>query len=104
MTCGCLVTDSSLENDFYVESCRDYANSVFEKALKKSEITAEEELKYKSYMITQLGLLYGKKNLVMQIHIGALRDNSKVLLAKRGKNVGNDSLADFNFAPQLSAL
>lgn len=104
ITCGCLVTDSSLENDFYVESCRDCANEVFKKALKKSEISAEEELKYKSYMLTQLGLLYGKKNLVMQIHIGALRDNSKVLLARRGKNVGNDSLADFNFAPQLSAL
>ena len=40
----------------------------------------------------------------MQLHIGALRDNNSVLLNQVGKNIGEDSLNDFNFAPQLSAV
>ena len=40
----------------------------------------------------------------MQIHIGALRDNNLAMLQAAGKNIGEDSLADFNFASQLGAV
>lgn len=40
----------------------------------------------------------------MQLHVGAIRDNNKALLAKAGVNVGNDSLADFNYIAQIGGL
>jgi glucuronate isomerase len=40
----------------------------------------------------------------MQIHIGALRDNHAAMLAAAGKNIGEDSLNDFNYMPQLAAV
>ena len=40
----------------------------------------------------------------MQLHIGALRDNNSAMLQLAGKNIGEDSLADFNFAAQLGAV
>lgn len=40
----------------------------------------------------------------MQIHIGALRDNNSAMLANAGKNIGEDSLHDFNYASQLGAV
>ena len=40
----------------------------------------------------------------MQIHIGALRDNHSAMLTDCGKNIGEDSLNDFNYMPQLSAV
>jgi len=52
----------------------------------------------------ELGKLYAKKGFVMQIHIGALRDQNAAMLEAAGKNIGEDSLNDFNFAPQLGAV
>ena len=40
----------------------------------------------------------------MQIHIGALRDNNSAMFQKAGKNIGEDSLNDFNYASQLGAV
>ena len=40
----------------------------------------------------------------MQLHIGALRNNSSRMFEKLVADTGFDSLNDFNYAPQLSAL
>lgn len=103
-SCGAVVSDHSLESDFYVPAEYDEANSVFKKALNCEKLSNEEIAKYKGYVLTELGKIYAKKHIVMQIHIGALRDNNYGMLKKVGKNAGEDSLADFNFAFQLSAV
>lgn len=40
----------------------------------------------------------------MQLHIGALRDNSTRILKNVGANSGIDSMNDFNYAKDLSNL
>ena len=40
----------------------------------------------------------------MQLHIGALRNNSKRMYEKLGADHGFDSMDDFNYAPQISKL
>ena len=64
----------------------------------------DEIAQYKGRVLTELGKLYAQKGFVMQIHIGALRDNNFAMLSAAGKNIGEDSLNDFNFAPQLGAV
>ena len=101
---GCVVSDHSLEGDFYLPSNYEDVNYIFEKAWIGKKLSREELAKYKGWVLIELGKIYAKKGLVMQIHIGALRDNNAVMLRYAGKNIGEDSLNDFNYASQLSAV
>ena len=101
---GSLVSDHSLEGDFYLPSTYEDVNYIFEKAWIGKKLRPDEIAKYKGWVLIELGKLYAKKGFVMQIHIGALRDNNAGMLNYAGKNIGEDSLNDFNFAPQLAAV
>lgn len=103
-SCGSLVSDHSLESNFYLPSSYDDVNYIFEKAWIGKKLSSEEIAKYKGYVFVELGKMYAQKGFVMQIHIGALRDNNLAMLQAAGKNIGEDSLADFNFASQLGAV
>ncbi len=101
---GSLVSDHSLENDFYMPASYDDVNYIFEKAWVGKKLSHDEIAKYKDWVLVELGKLYAQKGFVMQIHIGALRDQNAAMLELAGKNIGEDSLQDFNFAPQIGAV
>jgi len=101
---GSVVSDMSLEGDFFIPSTYEEADAVFQKALKGKVLSQEEIVTYQSYLLIQLGVIYKERGFVMQLHVGAIRDNNKVLLSKAGVNVGNDSLADFNYIAQVGGL
>ena len=102
--CGSVVSDHSLETDFYMPATKDDVNYIFEKAWIGKKLSHDELAQYKGYVLQELGKLYAEKGFVMQIHIGALRDNNSAMLASAGKNIGEDSLHDFNYASQLGAV
>lgn len=101
---GAVVSDHSLEGDFYMPVRKDDVEYIFEKAWIGKKLNHDELAQYKGYMMIELGKLYAQKGFVMQIHIGALRDQNGAMLAAAGKNIGEDSLNDFNYAPQLGAV
>ena len=101
---GCVVSDHSLEGDFYLPADYDDINYIFEKAWIGKKLRPDEIAKYKGWVLIELGKIYARKGIVMQIHIGALRDNNAKMLQVAGKNIGEDSLNDFNYASQLSAV
>lgn len=103
-SCGSVVSDHSLETDFYMPTTKDDVNYIFEKAWIGKKLSHDELAQYKGYVLQELGKLYAEKGFVMQIHIGALRDQNGAMLAAAGKNIGEDSLHDFNFAPQIGAV
>ena len=102
--CGALVSDHSLESDFYVPSNYEDVNYIFEKAWIGKKLKPEDIAKYKGWVLIELGKMYAQKGFVMQLHIGAIRDNNSEMLAKVGKNIGEDSLNDFNYIEQLGAV
>ena len=102
--CGSVVSDHSLETDFYMPATKDDVNYIFEKAWIGKKLSHHELAQYKGYVLIELGKLYAEKGFVMQIHIGALRDQNSAIFEKVGKNVGEDSLHDFNYAGQLGAV
>ena len=59
---------------------------------------------YKGFLLTNLGRLYHKHNIAMQLHIKALRNNSKRMIRALGADTGFDSMNDFAFAPMLGAF
>lgn len=101
---GCRVSDHSLEGNFYQKTTREEANAIFTSRLTGAEITEEDAGKFKGYILTKLGQFYHHHNLVMQLHIGAIRNNAKRFYKRLGVDMGFDSLNDFNYAPQLAGL
>lgn len=101
---GCKVSDHSLESTFFVDTTHDEVNELFKKKLSGAALDEIEAGKFRGYMLTELGRQYYKNGIVMQLHIGAIRNNSTRFHKLIGVDAGFDSLNDFNYAPQLSAL
>ena len=101
---GCRVTDHSLESDFFLPASYEEADHIYQKRMRGETLSLEETTKYRGFILTELGREYSRNNLVMQFHIGAIRNNSLRMFQHLGADTGFDSLNDFNYAPQLSAL
>lgn len=112
---GCRVTDHSLETDFYRATTKEEVNKIFKNRLAEklrgskesgfqSDIALDEAAAFRGYVLTQLGKMYADRELAMQLHIGAIRNNSTRMFKLLGADTGLDSINDFNYAPQLSAL
>lgn len=101
---GCRVSDHSLEKDFYHFTTLDEVELIYKKRLDGNTLTSDECAKYQGYLLTILGQEYAKQQIVMQLHIGAIRNNSSRMFQKLFADCGVDSINDFNYAPQLSAL
>lgn len=102
--CGCCVTDHSLENSFYRDVSVDQVDEIFKKRMEGNRLTEEECAKYHGYLLVKLGKAYARKKLVMQIHIGAIRNNAGRFYEALGADCGVDSLNDFHYASELSHL
>ncbi len=59
---------------------------------------------YKSVLQRFFGKGYAKRGWVMQLHIGALRNNSKRMYRQLGADIGFDSIDDSIFAAKLSSF
>lgn len=101
---GCRVSDHSLENSFYLPASEEEVTGIYRKRLAGDVLSESECAKYHGFLLTGLGRAYAKRGLVMQLHIGALRNNSTRLFKGLGPDVGVDGMGDFCYAPQLSAL
>ena len=94
LSAGCVVSDHSLEGCFYVPCTAAEANDVFEKRMNGGVLTEKELGMYKGFLLTNLGRLYHKHNIAMQLHIKALRNNSKRMFRALGADTGFDSIGD----------
>ena len=101
---GCAFSDHALLDVPYAESSLEEQDAIFQKALEGQGLTTEEVEKYKTGVLLFLGEQYAKRDWAMQLHIGALRNNSKRMFSKLGPDTGYDSVADGCIASNLSAL
>jgi glucuronate isomerase len=101
---GCRVSDHSLENTFYVPTTYEEVNDLFMERINGKQLSQEDAGKFHGYMYVALAKEYAKRDIVMQLHIGAIRNNSERCFRKLGPDTGFDALNDFNYAPQLAAL
>lgn len=101
---GCRVSDHSLENTFFVPATYEEVNEIFMDRINGKKVSEEAAGKYHGYMYTELAKAYARHDIVMQLHIGAIRNNSERFFKKLGPDTGFDALNDFNYAPQLAGL
>lgn len=101
---GCRASDHDFSYLPYEDVTHEEADGIFKKALRGEAIAAKEADQYKTALMVFLGSEYKRKNWVMELHIGALRNNSSRSLAKLGINTGFDSIHDSDMAVKLSRL
>lgn len=99
---GCFISDHSIEDNFSVSASEKEVNTIFQNKLSGKKLTPSECSMYRGFLLKELGYKYSKYNITMQLHIGALRDNSTRILKNVGSNSGIDSMNDFNYAKSLS--
>ncbi len=98
---GCRLSDHALET---VPFEMGDAQAVFGKAVNGDVTTAVEHDVFKTAMLQMLGREYSKRGWVMQLHIGALRNNNTPMFQKLGPDTGFDSMGDVSIAAPLSRL
>ncbi|MFR0777997.1 MAG: glucuronate isomerase [Zhenhengia sp.] len=102
--CGCRLSDHSLSRVPYrhTEECE--AAFILEKALRGEPLISEEVEGYKTYLMIFLAKAYESHGWAMQLHLGAMRNNSQKMLKKIGPDTGFDSIRDGEIADKLSSL
>lgn len=99
---GCLVSDHGLDTVVYNEGTEEELSAIFIKGLNKENISLEELNTYKGELLVWLGKEYNRLGWVMQIHTGAIRNNSQRMFKKLGADTGFDSIGDTNYAEALA--
>ncbi|MDO5330433.1 MAG: glucuronate isomerase [Bacillota bacterium] len=101
---GCVASDHALDVVHYAPATYEEADAVYRKGLAGEKISFEEEDIYKGYLMMHLGRAYHSHGMVMELHIGALRNNSKRMFGILGADTGFDATEDREIAEKLSAL
>lgn len=94
---GCCVSDHALEYVMYYPSSKEEIEAIFAKRVLGESISKEDELKFKTAFMTELGKEYHRRNWVMQLHFGCKRDNNVLRYKELGADTGYDCIN--NYAP-----
>lgn len=101
---GCVISDHSLENYEFIELDEETLSMVFERILNGKKSTLTETNGLKTYLMQKLSILYKAKGWIVQLHVGAIRNNNTELLSKLGVNCGIDSVDDLPAAQTMNQL
>jgi len=99
---GCRLSDHGLETMYAEDYTESEIKNIFEKIRSGKKPDAKDRLKFKSVMLSELALMDYESGWVQQFHLGALRNNSTSLFNTLGRDVGGDSMGDFEIAKPLS--
>lgn len=102
---GCLATDHGIDVLRFAPPV-DHAtlDRILEKRLADEALTELEIAQFQTSMLVDLSRAYHSRDLVMQLHIGAIRNNNLRLLDSLGPDVGGDSIGDRPIAAPLNGL
>jgi len=103
-TVGCRISDHALDYVFYQKASKQEVEKIFKKALMRQHLTKEEIDSFKTYTLIFLGKKYAELKWVMQLHIGAMRNNNTKMYKILGPDTGYDSISDFTIAYPLAKL
>ena len=98
---GCRLSDHALE---VVPFAVGDAEAVYDKRLAGGVLTQEEIDIFRTALLKHCAKEYTRLGWAMQIHIGALRNNSRQMFEKLGADTGFDSINDLSIAEKLSAF
>ena len=98
---GARMTDHGLEQALAEFGTDAEAKAIFRKARAGKPVSLKERDQFATFILLHVGRLNAAKGWVMQLHLGALRNNNSRLLKQVGPDTGFDSVSD---VPQARAL
>jgi len=98
---GCRLSDHGMETALAEPCTEAQAKAVFDTVRAGRTPSAEDALRFGSYLMLEFGRWDAARGWTKQLHLGAIRNNSSRLLAQLGPDTGLDSIGDF---PQARAL
>ena len=103
MAVGCVASDTALQAVLPIAT-KEEASKAFAERRKGKKVDEESANVFKGYFTYFLFKLYGKYNIVSELHVGAMRNNNSVMLKKLGLDSGYDSIAEDNSIKNMSRL
>ncbi len=94
---GCLITDHGLDYADYCPISDEEMDGLVKRSLKGETLSLSELKQFKTEMLLFLGREYAKRNLAMQLHYGAKRENNELVYKSAGANAGIDCINEKGF-------
>ncbi len=101
---GCKASDHALVTAPSVFKSEREVNEIFTKKMNGKSLNHEEVEAYKTFVLTHLAKAYAKRDIAMQLHFAAIRDNNGLMYKKLGPDTGYDASHDKDLAEGLSAF
>ena len=101
---GARVSDHGLDGFAFERTDADTARRIFREAMAGRAVSAQEALRFRSFLLVWLGEQYAARGWVQQYHLNALRNNSARMFAKLGPDTGFDSIGDTQVGEPMSRL
>ena len=101
---GCCVSDHALDYCFCEQATEEELNCIFARAKRGEVISWKEQLAYHTALLIAVAQEYHKRDWVMQLHFGCLRNNSPKMFTRLGPDTGFDSMNDVSNAAGLAKL
>jgi glucuronate isomerase len=98
---GCRLSDYGIETAYAEDYTKKEIVNIFDKIRTGKDLGTGEQLKFKSAMMNEFARMDHAAGWVMQLHLGALRNNNTRLLEKLGPDTGFDTIGDFEIAKPL---
>ncbi|WP_066394267.1 glucuronate isomerase [Neobacillus mesonae] len=99
---GGRASDHDIQKMEFVEKPKQEIEGIFNKGLNGEQLSAAELVAYRSFLLKELGKMYAEKQWVMQLHMGAMRNNNTRAKKLIGPDTGFDSVGEANMAEGLS--
>lgn len=99
---GCAASDQAVASVVYAPATEGELEEIFKKAVSGQPLTKDELDKYKYETLCFFGREYAKRGFVMELHLGAMRNNSTKMFDTIGPDTGFDSIDDPQIAFGLS--
>jgi glucuronate isomerase len=100
---GATATDHSAQSAYTERLSEREADAIFQRAL-KGEASSEDAYRFTGHMLTELARMSAEDGLVMQLHIGSLRDHNPDIFQRFGRDKGADIPIATEFTRNLKPL
>jgi len=101
---GCCVSDHALDYCFCIPAEERELDDIFARAKAGQSITWQEQLAYHTALLISVGKEYARRDWVVQLHFGCIRDNSSRMFKLLGPDTGYDAMNDASNASGLAKL
>lgn len=101
---GCRASDHGIEYIPYTGADEAKANAVYQKVMSGDAVTDAEREDWQSWLMEELGRMYAAKDVVMQLHYNALRNQNTKMFKALGADTGFDGIDSHNSIHGISGL